>query len=55
MERHVLEDRFFTDHTYGVAEFPDSARREAVVDYANPLFDEDDLPQPVAALEHHDR
>lgn len=43
LERYDVEDRFFTDHTYGNAAFPSSARRVATIDFTNPTFQADDL------------
>lgn len=41
--RHALDDRFFTDHTYG-GDLPDSARPVGTVRFTNPTFTVADLP-----------
>lgn len=38
VERHELEDSFFTDHTFGASELPPSARYVASVAYEAPRF-----------------
>lgn len=43
MERYEVEDRFFTDHTYGSAAFPASAGRAVTVELTNPTFQPDDV------------
>lgn len=42
--RYELEDRFFTDHTYGEAQLPASAHRVAPVGFRNPQLRLADLP-----------
>ncbi len=44
MVRHVLDDRFFTDHTYGADDLPPSAVVDGVVRFSNPSFEPSDLP-----------
>lgn len=44
VDRHVLEDRFFTDHTYGSDHLPASARKVDTIEHDQPVFDEADLP-----------
>ncbi len=54
LEKFELEDRFFTDHTYGDPTFPPSARLLGTVEHHNPVFDEADLlalAGPVAPVE----
>ena len=43
LDRYQVEDRFFTDHTYGAAALPPSARPTGAVEFANPVFEAGDL------------
>jgi len=43
LERLVLEDRFFTDFTYGDDDLPPSARPDGTIHHENPVFAESDL------------
>jgi hypothetical protein len=47
LTRHELEDRFFTDYTFGDTDMPPSARATGTVRFENPELVEDDLPRPV--------
>ena len=54
LEKFELEDRCFTDHTYGDPTFPPRARLLGTVEHHNPVFDEADLlalSGPVAPAE----
>lgn len=43
LDRYHVDDRFFTDHTYGSAELPPSAHLTGTVEFVNPVFDTGDL------------
>jgi len=47
MERYHLEERFFTEHTFGALGFPESARLVDSIEFENPVLGESDLPSQV--------
>ena len=48
LQRYRLEDRFFTDHTFGADQPPPSAHPDRTIEHENPVFGEQDLPTPPA-------
>lgn len=46
LARHVVDDRFFTDHTFGASCLPPSAHQGSAVEFRNPVLSAADLPVP---------
>ncbi len=53
IERYEIEDRFFTDHTFGAAELPASATRAEQLHVENPTFTSQDLAACEQQLTQH--